>query len=269
MDPSSDVSGSFLDLSHAACLDNTHQVVMNNPQLLSESQFIFHCAGASVPLNASRLSVVQESIDITTQIFQDFESKIDPYIIVVANPVDIISYHTYRLTGGKVLGTGTLLDTIRMKYYLQQNLDLVQPNISTILLGEHGDSIAWIRSRSTINGKPLNEVIDDGIAEHCLQQVKQAASKIKETQGATYYAVSDCALRIMNEVLSPTGIVLPLSTLLPPLTQRLLKCQELFFSLPVSIGETEIRPTPFDCSTDELEALRVSAKVLSERMAKT
>ena len=61
------VEGSFLDLSHAACMDDRHLIVMNDQLLLTESKFIFHCAGPSIPLNTSRLSVVRESVNMTTK----------------------------------------------------------------------------------------------------------------------------------------------------------------------------------------------------------
>ena len=123
IDPGPSLSGSFLDLSHSNALINRHQLSWNSRSYFEISDIIFHCAGPAVPKNSTRLSITKESKEITTSIFKNFRSKVNPFIIVISNPVDVISHLTFQLTGldpQKIIGTGTLLDTIRMKYNLRQ-----------------------------------------------------------------------------------------------------------------------------------------------------
>lgn len=266
IDPSEDISGSFLDLGHAATITGRHRLELNNFELLNTSEFIFHCAGASVPMNSSRLSVVRESIRITDAIFKSFKSEVSPWIIVVSNPVDIISYHTHALTGEKVIGTGTLLDTVRMKYHLSGFVGTRSAEIETMLLGEHGDSLVWLKSTTKIGDRSPTEILSDTEMKQCLTDVKNAASKIKATQGATYYAVADCAIKLMNEVLNPLGDVFPASVLVPDGLKVILECKNMFLSLPVNMTREGVEVVDFVMNEAELNELKKSAQVLQSQI---
>jgi L-lactate dehydrogenase len=267
IEPNQSNYGSFLDISHASFIDKQHQLVWNGQNLLAGSDFIFHCAGANIPLNSTRLSVIKESIAITTAIFQNFRSNVNPIIIVIANPVDIISSLTYQLTAldaSRVIGTGTSLDTIRMNYYIEQVIGNNQKEIETLLLGEHGDSIVLMRSLSFIGKLPLENVIKDELVTHCINRMKNAATIIKETQGATYYAVAKCATSILNNILYFSNTRVPLSVLLPTQLQKRFKCPPLFMSIPTKLTKNGAFPVlDFKCSDEELLQLQISAQQLS------
>ena len=259
------LSGSFLDFSHSNALFNKHQLIWNDQKCFESSEFIFHCAGPSVPQNATRLSITKESKTTTTTIFKNFRSKVNPFIIVISNPVDIISHLTYQLTGlepNRVIGTGTLLDTIRMKYYLGQIFR--NQEVTTQLLGEHGDSIVLMESQTFIDGIPILQLLDKTGIKECLKKTKTAANLIKATQGATFYAVSNCAVSIFNQILRPSDSIFPVSVLIPDQFQQSFKCNPLFMSLPVRITKNGIRVVEsLKCSDQELMKLRLSAKILS------
>lgn len=266
MKPNEDQYGSFLDISHASFLEKQHELIWNNSDLLADSQFIFHCAGANIPLNSDRLSVMEESKAITTAIFKDFKSNVNPIIIVIANPVDIICYLSYRLTGlapERIIGTGTLLDSVRMDFYVDREIggkDLVK----TVLLGEHGDSIVLMKSMSMVGEKSLDSVLTEEKISHCFQNMKKSASVIKSTQGATYYAVAKCATMIMKRVLFPSQEILPISVLLTNHLQNVLECTPLFMSVPAVLTSQGAFPvSDFTCSSDELSALKFSAQRLA------
>lgn len=267
IEPDESGYGSFLDLSHASYINWQHQVVWNSRELLKESRFIFHCAGATIPLNSTRLSIVRESVKITESIFKDFRSNVKPIIIVMANPVDIISYLTYKLTGldsSQIVGTGTFLDSIRMNYYVQQALKDDKPKVNAVLLGEHGESIVLAKSQSTINQQPLSKYLNDIEIETCFHQMKNAAQTIKETQGATYYAVAGCAVAILKETLAPSKSKLPLSIFLSSDQQQLFQCDPFFMSLPSQITAKGVFPqNDVEYNHGELIALRASAQVIS------
>ncbi len=267
IDPARDIKGSFLDISHAAGFHSQHKITLNDFSIMEKSDFIFHCAGPSVPINASRLSIVKESIRMTSDIFENFRSKTDPYIIVISNPVDIVSYHLHQLTGHKVIGTGTLIDTLRMKHCLSGILQVNSDEVETLMLGEHGNSVVWARSLSMVGGEPLNNVLTDEIADQCMDQVLTAATEIKKTQGATYYGVVECGIRILSEILNPSGKILPLSILVPDTIQQLLECREIFFGLPARITSKGVVPVKdFQLNQEELIELKKSARILSDSL---
>jgi malate/lactate dehydrogenase len=263
LDPN--LSGSFLDFSHSNTLFNQHQLIWNSKALFESSEFIFHCAGPSVPKNATRLSIAKESKAITTSIFKNFKSKVNPFIIVISNPVDVISHLTYQLTGldsCRVIGTGTLLDTIRMKYNLRQTFPNQQ--VTTQLLGEHGDSIVFMESKTFIDGIPINQLLDTNAIKQCVVKTKKSPTLIKATQGATFYAVSNCAVSILHQILTPTDTILPLSTFIPTQFQQIFKCDPLYMGMPVRITKNGISIVRnFECSDHELIALRKSAKIIA------
>jgi L-lactate dehydrogenase len=258
------LSGSFLDFSHSNSLLNKHQLIWNDNVCFQNSHFIFHCAGPSVPQNATRLAITQESKAITTSIFKNFKSRVNPFIIVISNPVDVISNLTSHLTGldpCRVIGTGTLLDTIRMKYYLRQVFPTQK--VTTQLLGEHGDSIVFMASKTFIDGIAIEEMLDANTIHQCVEKTKTSPTLIKATQGATFYAVSNCAVSIFNQLITPTASILPLSVLIPTQFQQLFKSAPLYMSLPVRITKNGARvEEAFECSDKELMELRKSAKII-------
>jgi len=266
MEPNEDQYGSFLDISHASFLEKQHELIWNNADLLADSQFIFHCAGANIPLNSDRLSVMEESKVITTAIFKDFKSNVNPMIIVIANPVDIMCYLTYQLTGvapERIIGTGTLLDSIRMDFCVDREIGGKEP-VKTVLLGEHGDNIVLMKSMSLVGDKSLASVLTEEKISDCFQSMKRSASVIKSTQGATYYAVAKCATTILKKVLFPTTETVPVSVLLSAAMQNELDCPPLFMSVPAVLTNKGAFPvSDFTCSPDELAALKVSAQRLA------
>ncbi len=267
MDPSEEIEGSLIDLGHAVFLQNKCTLVLNDVEHFNHSEFIFHCAGVGVPMGASRLEIADQNISLTKNIFSNFESKVDTKIIVISNPVDVISYYTYLSSGlsaEKVIGTGTLLDSVRMNYYVSQMLKRPM-NIDAVLLGEHGQSIALVDSLSSIDGHPFETFLTKEEIGRCLSNVKTAAHKIKMTQGSSIYGAVDCAFFIMNSILSDAQIVKPLSVLLPAEICELFNTKPIYMSVLSRI--TKEGAFPLNGMTylpEELEDITNSAKVIGK-----
>lgn len=227
------VSGAILDLEHALQLYKQHQLSYNNAALLNESDYIFHCAGASVPKGMSRLVTCQASVEITEAVFKNFKPIKKPFIIVVANPVEIITFITQKITGlpkEKVIGTGTLVDSIRMNYAVKnKNKDIA--SIDSILLGEHGSTAFLSEQLSTVNNLPFSSLFDRETINELMEKVKSSAEEIKETQKATIYGVSFCAWQIFEALLSEKAIKLPISTFIPEYLNKILGNPKVCLSL--------------------------------------
>jgi L-lactate dehydrogenase len=259
------VKGAITDFEHGNQLYPNHTLSHNNEDLLNNSDFIFHCAGASVPKGKSRLHTCQQSVDMTEAIFKNFKPTKTPFIIVVANPVDIISTITYKLTGlpaNRIIGTGTFLDSIRMNHVIEK----MRKDVTTadaIILGEHGTTAFLSKHLSSINGLPFSDFIDDDALEHCMTLVKNAAEEIKSTQDVTIYGVSYCAIQLFEMLLSEEGRKVPVSTLIPEALRKELGAPELFLSLYSTINQRGAFPVEdYRPDAEEMECLRRSLDLI-------
>lgn len=267
MDPSVEIEGSFIDLGHASALLPKRPLVLNDALHFNQSEFIFHCAGVGVPMGASRLDIAVQNIELTKEIFGNFKSEVDTKIIVISNPVDVISYFTYLSAGlppEKVVGTGTLLDSIRMDYYVSQVLEK-NVDVNSILLGEHGQSIAFVNSLSSINGDIFTNKLKQDEIEWCLSSVKTAAHKIKMTQGSSIYGAVDCAYFIMKSIIADSQVIKPLSTLLTSDMCLEFDTAPLYMSVLSRITKDGVFPLEnISYHSSELENLKSCAKVIGQ-----
>ncbi len=264
VDPSGEIDGTYLDLSHSTALYPGKSVELNNMDLLGESDIIFHCAGSGVPSHGDRLSIARENTELAETIFKPISWKSTAIVIVVSNPVDIITYTVQRATGlpeSQIIGTGTFLDSIRLDASMNQN-SRSNDIYKNVVIGEHGSSMVHARSLSTINGKKLDENVDSKWIDACLDQTIHAAKTIKKTQGATYHAVSACAIRLFQCIEKNAGEVIPVSRVLTDEHQLNLGCKPIALSLPCSIGTNGATPTSLSLTEEELVQLKKSAHVI-------
>tara|TARA_R110000737_G_scaffold157205_1_gene185743 strand:+ start:18299 stop:19222 length:924 start_codon:yes stop_codon:yes gene_type:complete len=265
VDINPNVAGAILDLQQGNQLFSNHKIIHNSKAHFNNSDFIFHCAGASVPKDKSRLYTCHQSIEITEAIFKDFKPNKVPFIIIVANPVDIIAAITYKITGlpaDHIFGTGTFLDSIRMNYYLQAEIKDAK-SIDAIVHGEHGETAFLSRQLSTINGLQFEKFLDDSTIESCLNLTKNAAKEIKMTQQATMYGVSYCAINIFESLLTDKGENKPVSILLPEFLKKELGKQDIFLSLYSSINQNGVIPVEdYYPNTDEMTSLKKSVELI-------
>lgn len=268
IDPSEAVEGTFLDLAHSNALEKRHQLTWNDEYLLKRSDFVFHTAGPYFELGASRLSVANESIALTYQIFGNIGFEKTPYIIVISNPVDVITYHTWRASGlpaEYIIGTGTYLDTIRFEHYLAEHFQVALPQVSGLVLGEHGRSAVPILSQTHIEGEDLSHHI--GLVGRAKYDVVNAAYNIRKTQGATMFGVSVCAIEILKALLGELNLEAPLSIVLDERNQAKLQQKHLAISVPTKIEQGKLVQYSLEGLPDnEIEQLRCSARVVAEHL---
>ena len=269
MDPA-DVSGSILDLQHAAAVEKKHQLYYNNKQLFEQSDYIFHTAGPYFELGTSRLSVTDKSIEMTHQIFDAVEFQSEPFIIVISNPVDIISYHVWKATAlsqQKVFGVGTYLDTVRFQQYLAEEFEVSTNDVEAIVLGEHGDSQVPISSQLKINNVDTKTVEALAKINKAILKTPKAAHQIRLTQGATKFGVSTCAIKMFLAILENKPFYTQASVLLNEENRTELNCPELYISVPVLIDKDGVKQFSIVHLTNkEKNKLAKSAEILSEHL---
>lgn len=244
MDPDEGIKGAILDIDQGMAFFPNHCLVHNRRDLMLQSDFIFHCAGAAVPKGQSRLATSRESVEMTKKIFKEYVPKQAPFIIVVANPVEVITTVTQKVTGlapERIIGTGTALDSIRMNRFIQQEYPEFR-DVDMKLLGEHGSSVFMSHQLSRIQGEPVNTVLDTHAIAKLMARVKQAAYEIKQTQEATIYGVSYCAIQIFKAILLDETITLPVSTFPADHLKTLLVQYPIALSLNAQVNGHGARP---------------------------
>ncbi|MEO9532766.1 MAG: hypothetical protein ABJG68_17225 [Crocinitomicaceae bacterium] len=261
IDCDENVKGALLDLKQANQINRSCEISYNDFDLLEKSDFIFHSAGIGVSKNHDRNSVLHENVRITKELFSSRCFKENCKIIVITNPLDSITYFTWKYSGlskKQVIGVGTYLDTIRMNFYLNE---LSLKNYQSILLGEHGKAIVFISSLFTKNKErvPSSE-IDSSLIAHCLDQTLNAAHEIKQYGDASILGVALCALDIFNHLQSKEGTILPVCTVLNDQFASKLEVKECAMSLYSSVNkEGAIQQFPLELTEIEQEKLKEAA----------
>ncbi len=260
------VYGAVLDMEQGIELFPNQRIAYNSETLLNQSDFIFHCAGASVPKGKSRLVTCQKSIEITQAIFKNYRPKTEAFIIVVANPVEIITFITQRVTSlpqSHVIGTGTFLDSIRMNHAIRTTNPAVKaPN--AILLGEHGTTVFLSEQLSTIDELPISHFYEKDSIEELMNKVKASAEEIKKTQEATIYGVSYCAIQIFEALLNEKVMHAPVSTFVPESINAELQKTPISLSLYSQLNKSGAQAfDEYVPNEHELEALNKSVNLIT------
>jgi L-lactate dehydrogenase len=223
-------------------------------------------AGAATHGNESRLSVAGRSAHIVRSCVQDLmASGFDGIILVAANPVDLmamIALETSGLPPERVIGTGTLLDSNRLRRDIARRLAVAPAAVEAMILGEHGDTSFPVLSLARVGGVNLDRFAGTeqplDIAE-IGQTVRKAAYEIIQGKGYTSFGVATAIVRICEAIIRNEHVVLPVST---RLTGQY-GIADLYLSLPCILGATGIERvlTP-DLSADEKASLMASASAI-------
>lgn len=215
--------GECMDLNHGLSFTHPARIYAGDYGDCKDSDLVVITAGAKQKPGQSRIELVQQNTEIFKGIIpQIVRNAGDTIIVVVTNPVDILTYVTLKISGlaqNKVMGSGTVLDTSRLRYLISQHCDIDVRNIHAYIIGEHGDTELAVWSNANIAGMKL--------AEYCprcdpkcdykkelsriFEKVKEAAYKIIDSKGATYYAIALALVRITEAILRDENSVLPIS----------------------------------------------------------
>lgn len=263
--------GAYEDMSHAY-QGRGHSIVLNDRELAERGDVVFHCAGPSVPKGSSRLSIAEASLNLTREIFEPLDlTRHNPLLVVIANPVDLVSLEAWRVSGlpaEKVVGTGTLLDTLRYNCLIERNTELADGDCRAILLGEHGSSMmVWLEG-STALGRPLLEFLSRERVEELLEETRHLAALIKRYQGATYYGVAYCAVGIWRKYEANEEYMIPASVCIPADHPLGWGGQPCFMSLPALLGYKKVRLAPVNFNEEDLAILKASSQTLREAWLK-
>ena len=231
--------GEILDLSDALSFDGTSKIKLGNAQDAAQADIIIIAAGKAQEPNQKRSELLAANKLIFDAIFTAIK-PINPkaIIIIVTNPLDLMTYHAQLLSGlarNQVFGTGTFLDTLRLRGIIAEKTGVTCESVSAYMLGEHGDSqfAAW--SSAQIAGIPITDY--PGMTRENLNvivdAVKNKAYEIIACKGSTYFGIATCVARICEAIVFDQKLVVPLSSY----NEEYGIC----LSMPVILGENGIK----------------------------
>jgi len=265
VDPKTELlEGQVRDLSDATYRGGSGTKVRSGThQEAGQADIVVITAGAKQKMGESRLSLLSRNLHILSSIFTSM-APISPHtiLLLVANPVDILTYFARKLSGlpeSQVLGTGTSLDSARLRGILAQKAEVAPNSIDAYVLGEHGDSqfIAW--SSAAIGTTPLRLALPDQLTPEFRASIashtRGAAGAIIAAKGCTSYGIGNIAASICKYILFDSRSVRPLSFYQPELGCCL--------SMPAVIGRTGIiRAMPIQLDDAEQQELAKCARGL-------
>lgn len=260
--------GEQLDFQHSlAFLATTKITAAESYKDTENSDVIVYTAGVAQKPGESRLDLLKTNIEILTSTLPE-AVKLSPQsvIIIVSNPVDILTYKATKLLGlpkGRVFGTGTCLDSARFRFHLSELLAINPKNIHAYVLGEHGDSSFPVMSAADVGGQALvhMEGITEQEIQECFTKTRDAAKTIIAAKGATYYAIAVVVSQLVHSVLNDTKRIFPVSTVLEGeygLTQ-------VSLSVPCELGRNGVEKIlQIPLSDKEKKLMENSAGILKE-----
>ena len=260
--------GEALDLLHGMALSHRCVIKAGDYDASADSDFVVITAGIPRQPGETRLDLLRKNVDLMRSVLdQLMKHNREPFIIMVANPVDVLTYQAITTTGlpvNKIIGTGTLLDTTRFRSLLGERLGVAPDQVYAYMLGEHGDSQAAITSTATVAGIPLRQF--PGYSDQMLQEVIEAtrfggAEVIKRKRG-TFYAVAPMIVELVRAIRLDQKRVLPVSSLMDG---EYMDIRDVSLSLPCVIGAGgREKVVHLDLTDQEREGLLGSARVLRE-----
>jgi L-lactate dehydrogenase len=264
--------GEAMDLNHGLSFVQPAKIRAGDYSDCEGAEIIVISAGLAQTPGQSRLELVNKNVEIFQQIVPKIkEYNNDCILLVATNPVDVMTYVTLKLSGfssKRVIGSGTILDTSRLRYLLAEYLNIDPRNVHAYILGEHGDSEVPVWSLTNIAGVRIKEYLaihgqkyDEKYLNNIFEEVKDAAYKIIELKGRTYYAIGLGLTRIIESILRNENSVLTVSTLI----KDYYGINDVCLSVPTLVNRNGIRDilcVPFE--DNELQKFKNSASILKD-----
>ena len=264
--------GEAMDLSHGLPFTRPMKIHAGDYPDLKDCALIVITAGANQKPDETRLDLVHKNVAIFKAIIPEIvRYNREAILLVVSNPVDILTYAAQKLSGlpkNQVIGSGTVLDTARLKYLLGEHLGIDSRSVHAFIIGEHGDSELAVWSGAHVSGVDLDHFCElCGHTRHrenmerIYQDVRDSAYEIIEKKGATYYGIAAAVARIAQCIVRDEHSVLPVSTNL----HGLYGVKDLCMSVPAVVGRHGAEKVlEIELSAEEREEFLRSAVTLGE-----
>ncbi len=209
--------GEAMDLNHClAFAPSKINIKAGTYEDCSDATIVMIAAGANQNPGETRMDLINKNSAIfKTIVTKVMNSGFDGIFLVATNPLDVMTYLTWKyssLDTSKIIGTGTSLDTARLRYIIGDKLAVNSKNVHAYIIGEHGDSefVPW--SCATVGLQPISDFLDKEELENIVYDVRNAAYEIINRKGATYYGIGMCLVRITNAILGDEFAIITVSS---------------------------------------------------------
>ena len=267
--------GEAMDISHGIPFAKQMRIYAGDYDDVKDAGIVIVTAGANQQPGETRLDLVNKNVGIFKKIIPEISSRgFEGILLIVANPVDILTKVAIELSGfpeNRVIGSGTVLDTARLKYRLSEHLGVDSKSVHAFIIGEHGDSEIAVFSSANVSGIPLSQFCElRGHFEHkeaeneIAEKVKNSAYDIISRKRATYFGVAMAVKRICEVIVRNEKAILPVSTYM----HGEYGIEDVVLSMPCVVGSRGIEvQVPVVLSDEEKEKLQESARILKETIS--
>ncbi len=267
--------GEALDISHGIPFSKPMKIHAGDYDDVKNAGIVIVTAGANQQPGETRLDLVKKNINIFKTIIPEIKKRnFNGILLIVANPVDILTYAAVKLSGipeNRVIGSGTVLDTARLKYAIGRHLNVDSRSVHAFIIGEHGDSEISVWSSANVSGVPLNNFCEmrghydhQNATEKIATDVKNSAYEIISMKKATTYGIAMSVKRICEAIVMNERSILPVSTIM----HGEYGISDVSLSMPAIVGKDGIETlVPISLSFDELSKLQESAHALKNILA--
>lgn len=269
-------AGQVLDLAHGLPFYPSVQIRLGENSDYADAQVVVVTAGAKQSPGESRLNLLQKNAVMVESIVDEMIAQKSQAVLVLAtNPVDVLTYVALKRSGwpkGRVLGSGTVLDSARFRYLISQHCKVDVTNVHAYILGEHGDSEVAAWSMTHVAGVPMDKYCPacgscadwQVQRERIVKEVRDSAYHIINYKGATYFGIGMSLTRIVGTILQDQNSVLTVSTLLT----GEYGLRDVCLGIPAMVGSSGVkRIVETKLYPDEQAALEASAQTLKKSIA--
>lgn len=256
------VEGEVMDLNHCLAYSPSKITIkLGDYKDCKDAKIVVISAGANQNIGETRMDLIHKNSKIFKSIVDNvMSSGFNGIFLVATNPLDIMTYLTYKysnLPTNKVLGTGTTLDTARLRYLMSEKIGISPTSIEAFVIGEHGDSefIPW--SNVSIALKGIDEYLSEEEKNKLEVDVRNSAYEIINRKGATYYGIGMCLVRITEAILGDENLVLSVSAYD--------KENNIYISTPAIINKDGVKDKIYiPLTEEEKEKIKYSIKCIKD-----
>ncbi|WP_100332598.1 L-lactate dehydrogenase [Bacillus xiapuensis] len=261
--------GDVMDLAHGLVYaPSAMNIQFGSYEDCKDAAVVVICAGAAQKPGETRLDLVHKNVSIFESIVGNImESGFNGIFLIATNPVDILSYATWKFSGlpkERVIGSGTVLDSARFRYLLSKEFDTAPTSVHGYIIGEHGDSQLPVWSSANISGTPIASQLSEERKEEISSQVRNAAYQIIDSKGATYYGIAMGLARITRAILRNEHVILPVGALLEGENGH----SDVYMGVPAVINRSGVKKiVELSLDDSEKEKLAQSVQTLKDVQA--
>lgn len=258
-----DAEGEAMDLRDALSVAPSYVKISNGTYKdAKDCDVVVITAGAAQKPGETRMDLLKKNVNILKgMIEQIMESGFNGIILMVTNPMDVMSYFAMKFSGlpsEKVIGSGTILDSARLKTRIAGYLNVNPKSIHAYQVGEHGDTEFTLWSTADMGGQKITEMLPKDTCEQISEFVRNEAYDIIDKKGATFYGIATCVAQILNCILNDEMRVLPISSYD--------EFSKVYYGFPAVVGrEGVIRR--LDVKMSEKEGIKLQESINSLKKA--